>query len=148
MKLSELLTKDMIRVGVKATNWEEAIKEVGSVLVTNEKITEQYIEDMIAAVHKFGPYIVLLPGFAFAHAQASDAVKEDCMALVTLEEPVKFNHKTNDPVKTVFAFGTNSDGGHMEIIQNLGMMLMQPENVKAISEAKDAEEIMNIISKY
>jgi PTS system ascorbate-specific IIA component len=148
MKLSDLLTKDMIEVGVTASNWEEAIRSVGDVLIKNNKIDEQYVEDMIAAIHQFGPYIVLLPGFAFAHAQVSDAVKEDCMALVTLAEPVKFNHKTNDPVETVFAFGTNSKGGHMEIIQNLGSMLMDQENVRAISEAKNADEIMEIINKY
>ncbi len=148
MKLSELLTKEMIEVGVDVKNWEDAIKSVGSVLVRNKKIDTQYIDDMIAAVHKFGPYIVLLPGFAFAHAQVSEAVKEDCMALITLKDPVKFNHKANDPVKTVFAFGTCSKDGHMEIIQNLGAMLMVPENVKAISNAKDANEIMEIINKY
>jgi len=148
MKLSELLSSEMIEVGVEATDWEDAIRKVGEVLVRNDKIEYQYVDDMIAAVHKFGPYIVLLPGFAFAHAQASDAVKQDCMACITLKTPVKFNHSTNDPVSTVFAFGTNSDGGHMEIIQNLGMMLMQPENITAISKAKNVREIMKIVEKY
>lgn len=40
---------------------------------------------MIEALHKFGPYIVVIPGIALAHAEAGSTVMEECMSMMTLK---------------------------------------------------------------
>ena len=65
----ENITRDDIDVHVKAENWEDAIKKSSEYLLKTGKITEGYIDSMIEAVHRVGPYIVLGHSVALAHVQ-------------------------------------------------------------------------------
>ena len=56
------------------------------------------MEQMIDALHKFGPYIVVIPGIALAHAEAGDTVMEECMSMMTLKEPIAFGHESINPL--------------------------------------------------
>lgn len=73
--MSFLLDDNHVKVHVPAADWEEAIRAAGQVLVNAGSITDQYILNMIQAVKELGPYIVLMPGLALAHAAPCDAVK-------------------------------------------------------------------------
>ena len=45
-------------------------------------------------VDEHGPYIVIAPGLALAHARPGPEVLADGLAVVTLAEPVPFGHRT------------------------------------------------------
>lgn len=68
---------------------------------------------MIEALHKFGPYIVVIPGIALAHAEAGSTVMEECMSMMTLKEPIAFGHESNDPVSVVFVIASNTKDKHL-----------------------------------
>jgi PTS system ascorbate-specific IIA component len=53
---------------------------------------------MVDSLHENGPYIVVAPGFAFAHARPSESVRRTGMSWVRLAEPVEFGHTSNNPV--------------------------------------------------
>ena len=57
---------------------------------------------MINAVEELGPYIVIIPHIAIAHARPSDNVLKNGISLITLKEPVEFGNKDNDPVYYIF----------------------------------------------
>ena len=96
----EVIPLSNFRVGVKAETWQEAVQAAGQVLLDCGSITQQYIDEMIQAVYDLGPYMVLMPGFALAHAEPSPAVLKDDMSLILLDKPVEF-HSENDPVTIV-----------------------------------------------
>ena len=96
----EILSIDHILTGVKAETWQQAVEAAGQILVDQGSITPQYIENMIRAVNDLGPYMVLMPHFALAHAAPCPAVLHDDMSLIILDEPVSFG-SPNDPVKVI-----------------------------------------------
>jgi len=72
--MEKIALKD-IRVGVTAGDWRQAIRQAGQLLVDDGRITAAYVDAMIRSVETLGPYMVLMPGFALAHAAPSAAVK-------------------------------------------------------------------------
>ena len=90
-----------LAVSVSAADREQAIRASGELLVSSGRVTAEYVEQMLAAVEEFGPYIVIAPGIALAHARPSEAVLETGLSLAVLAAPVEFGSH-NDPVRLVF----------------------------------------------
>ena len=63
---------------------EEAIRRSGEILKSNGYVKDEYIEDMVKAVEELGPYIVIIPHIAIAHARPSESVLKNGISLVTL----------------------------------------------------------------
>ncbi len=121
--LQDVLNEDMMALGVQAKNWEEAINKAGDLLVNKGFVEQTYIDNMINAVKDLGPYIVIMPGVAFAHARPDQSVHETCMSMITLENPVNFGSEQNDPVSIVFAFGAPNNNEHLNALQDLAKFL-------------------------
>ena len=101
--INELLHDDAIDLNARAETWQEAIAQAGALLEKTGAITSAYTGSMISSVEEQGPYIVVAPGFAFAHARPSEAVKRTAIAWTRLDSPVEFHHSSNDPVTLVVA---------------------------------------------
>jgi len=141
-----MLDASRVKTGVKAETWKEAIKAAGEVLVEVGSCTTEYINAMIAAVEELGPYIVITPHVALAHARPSSQVKKADMSLVVLEEAVEFGSASNDPVKLVFAFCATDDDGHL---QQLGMLAenLNPATIDKLTEVGAASEVIEILGR-
>ncbi|MBP2100510.1 BglG family transcription antiterminator [Enterococcus rivorum] len=103
-RLSEILTIERIDLHCSANSWQEAVKSAGALLHKSRLITGQYIQAMINVVEVNDSYVVISPGIAIPHAEASDGALKTGASFIRLNEPVCFNHKKNDPVKYVIAF--------------------------------------------
>lgn len=141
--LEQLLNIDMIKLGVKADDWEDSIRKASLPLLKYNKVDNVYVENMVNAVKELGPYIVIMPGIAFAHARPDESVKETCMSMMTLETPVEFGSEQNDPVSIVFAFGAENGDDHLKAIQDLAKFLALEENVEFLINAKDKQVVLN-----
>ena len=117
--LHDLLTEDAIRLDVEASTWQEAIGAAGALLEATGVADGRYTQAMIDSVVEHGPYIVLTPGFAFAHARPSDAVHRTGLSYVRLAQPVEFGHKTNDPVTLVVALAALDSTTHRQAMAEL-----------------------------
>ena len=89
-----------IQVGQRAENWMEAIKIAAQPLIKRGSITEQYVHNMIKSVVDLGPYIVIMPYFALAHAAPCDDVKQSDVSIATFQNDILF-HCDHDPVRIV-----------------------------------------------
>ena len=67
-----------------------------------------YADEMIRMIEEHGPYVVIAPGLALAHARPGPEVLKDGLAVVTLSTPVTFGHPYNDPVNVVLALAVHS----------------------------------------
>lgn len=140
-RLGDLLPASAVEAKVESADWREAIRAAGDLLVSTGSATPSYTEQMIAAIDKFGPYIVIAPGFALAHAQASDDVLHTGMSFVQLAHPVEFGHKTNDPVHLVVGLASKDHDAHMEALQQLAGFLSDQEVTEQLRNAADADEL-------
>lgn len=139
-----LVEKDKLRVHVPAQTWQEAIAQAGAVLEEAGSVTHDYIDAMIAAVEEFGPYIVIMPGFAIAHAAPCPAVKKEDIALVTLEKPLNFG-SPNDPVLVVLCVSCIDHESHLNALQMVAVALDSEEIFPQMAAAGTVDELFDIL---
>lgn len=144
----KVIKKENIRLKVEAKDWREAIKKSGRVLKDNGYIKEEYIEDMINAVEELGPYIVIIPHIAIAHARPSDNVLKNGISLITLKEPVEFGNKDNDPVYLIFSLCARSHRSHLKVLENLSTVLVDEEKVQLLKDSKNIDQVYSILNNY
>ena len=146
--MSSLIAEENILIHGRAADWREAVRLAGGLLVASHCITTQYVEDMIQAVVDMGPYMVILPGFALAHAAPSPSVLKNGMSLVTLETPVEFGAKENDPVRVVLCISCVDRGAHMDALKRVATMLMEDGMVDRIAAASTKEALLQLMESY
>ncbi|HVX68768.1 MAG TPA: PTS sugar transporter subunit IIA [Mycobacteriales bacterium] len=111
------------RVNVHAADWAAAVRAATQLLVTSGAVSERYADRCVNIVREQGPYIVIAPGIALAHARPEDGAHALGLAAVCLAEPVRFGHQTNDPVDVVFAFSSPEPDAHVGLIASLARAL-------------------------
>jgi PTS system ascorbate-specific IIA component len=144
---SSWIDKENIQLQVEVQSWEEAIQVAGQILERNHSSDAQYTHAMIQAVHELGPYIVLVPHVALAHARPSQAVKKDDISLITLKDPISFGHQQNDPVHLVFAFCATGDQQHLEKLTLLASVLENESLIKQIAHTTSKDEVIKLLSE-
>lgn len=144
--LSSLLDPSRIRVDAPVKDWKEAIRLAGGLLENDRIIEPAYTQAMIDTVVDKGPYIVIAPGFAFAHARPSAAVHDTAMSWVRLATPVEFGHKRNDPVSLVVALAAVDDSAHTKAMAQLARIIGDKDTYSRLSEAASASEVHRILT--
>lgn len=140
-----MLNPKNIKTNIKVADWREAIRAAGEILVEVGSCETAYIDTMIQAVEELGPYIVITPHVALAHARPSADIKKADMSLVVLDEAVEFGSESNDPVKLVFAFCATDNESHLELLGNLANKL-NPETINALCDAKSVDDVLTILN--
>ena len=143
--LTGLLTEDCIALDVLAATWEEAVLAAGGLLERAGIAGPAYTGSMIDNVETNGPYIVVAPGFAFAHARPSEAVHRTGMSWVRLATPVAFGHKSNDPVDLVVALAATDSGAHSTAMAQLARVVGNPEKRAALGAAASPAAVLGIL---
>ncbi|WP_327705351.1 PTS sugar transporter subunit IIA [Streptomyces decoyicus] len=144
--LNDLLPKAAVRLDVRVADWQEAIRAAGGLLVETGATTDGYTAEMIRNVEENGPYLVIAPGFAFAHARPSPAVLRTGMSWVRLEQPVEFGHESNDPVHLVVGLAAEDSGAHTAAMAALAQLLADPATGQALQDATDAEALLAVLA--
>lgn len=67
--LNDLLPPGAVNLHGEAYDWRAALNLAGGLLEEAGKITPGYTAAMVQSVEDHGPYIVVAPGFALAHAR-------------------------------------------------------------------------------
>ncbi len=140
--LAETLTKEMIRLNLAAIDWEAAVRAGGQLLLDAGKCDPSYVEAMVRTVREMGPYMVLAPGLALAHARPEDGVQDIGLSLITLQDPVAFGSKANDPVELVISFCAVDHTGHVALLKALAKFLRIPENQTFLKQAESVEDVV------
>lgn len=141
------LPDEAITIGAHAEDWRAAVRAAADALVASGAVEEPYGERMIALVEQFGPYIVIAPGLALAHARPGPDVLAPGLALVTLAVPVAFGHAHNDPVSVVIGLAAAEADQHVASVAGLANVFNDPSVIPALAEAGSADEIRRLLSR-
>ena len=145
--LANAFSRESVLLNRSAGSWREAIVLAGAGLVAAGVATEAYTQAMIDVVETNGPYIVIAPGFALAHARPSTEVLRWGMSLVTLAEPVAFDAGANDPVSVVVGLGAVDKDQHIEALALLGEKLTDSPNlVNSLLKFSTFDDIIDFLS--
>ena len=143
--MASIIAKENMRAGVQAADWKEAIRQAGAVLEEAGSITNEYTESMIRAVEELGPYIVIMPGFAIAHAAPAPCVKKEDLALITLAEPVSFG-SPNDPVNLILCVACIDRESHVRALQAVAEVLCIDGIMDRLANATSVDELEQILA--
>ncbi|QZA33684.1 PTS sugar transporter subunit IIA [Hydrogenibacillus sp. N12] len=148
--LNEILITERIRILDRVNNWQEAIQEAAKPLLDEGAITEHYIEAMIETVKKYGPYIVIAPGVALAHARPEDGVRRLSMSLLKLNEPVDFSRTECEErcAHLIFVVAAVDNASHLKALSQLTNLLAEDNNIEQLIAAKQKESIIDLIDRY
>ncbi|MHC5216203.1 BglG family transcription antiterminator [Enterococcus sp. LJL128] len=134
--IKDVLKDENILVDVEAENWQEAIRLVSQPLLKEKIINQQYIEAMIEAVKKFGPYIVIGRHLALAHARPEDGAEKLGLSVAVMKKPIYFGHEENDPVTLIFCLSAVDSYSHLNIMKNLIDLINDEDKINRLSKAE------------
>ena len=137
--LKKLLKKENVKFIDEAENWKEAIFQSGDLLISNKKVTSEYVQEMIELVEKHGPYIVLEEGIAMPHAGISENVLETGISLLVVNEKVSLPEGRNANIFLSFAAKNKND--NIDIMNDLFKLITKYEFIDKVSKMKNYSQL-------
>ena len=145
-KLLDAFAPGSIAVGVSVSSREQAISVAGGLLVASGRTNDAYTVEMLQVLAELGPYFVIAPSIAIAHARPSDAVFSAGLSLAVLAEPVVFGNEANDPVGLVFGLCALDHESHLEVLSQLAEVLTDAERVNSLLNASTEADIRSLLA--
>ena len=132
--LRKLLKKENVKFIEEAEDWKEAILQSGNLLVSNRKVTSEYVKEMIELVEKHGPYIVIEEGIAMPHAGISENVLETGISLLVVREKVVLPEGRSANIFLSFAAKNKND--NIDIMNDLFELITKHKFIDEVSKMK------------
>lgn len=149
MKISDLLSKDTIKLGLKASNKAEVIDILVDTLDDAGKLNnkEAYKAEIIKREELSSTGIG--DEIAIPHGKTS-AVKEPALALGIFKDGVDYDALDDAPIKIAFmiAASEGAHNDHLETLSNLSVLLMNPDFKAGLLEAKTPSDVLNLLDRF
>lgn len=143
--LVQYLTPEMVQFKEEVNNWEDAIRVAAEPLLKQQFIEAQYIDTMIENVKLFGPYVVILPGFAMPHARPENGVNQLGLSLLVLKNSVPFDSEKSANAFLVLA--APDPDSHLTLLSELSTILSSNERLQALLSAKNYQEVAALLKE-
>lgn len=137
--LIEKTTPAHVQIGVRANNWEDAIRNSSKTLLDSGAIESSYVDAMVQSVKDNGPYIVVSKHVALAHTRPECGVNRLAIAFSTLNPGVEFGSDDFDPIRLVITLAAVDAESHMELLGELVDILMEEDRMEALLSAKTSD---------
>ncbi|AOV96703.1 PTS ascorbate-specific transporter subunit IIA [Edwardsiella hoshinae] len=149
MKLRDSLAENhSIRLQVAADTWQQAVKIGVDLLVSADVVEPRYYQAILDGVAQHGPYFVIAPGLAMPHGRPEEGVKKNGFALVTLKEPLVFNHEDNDPVDILITLAAVDANTHQEVgIMQIVNLFEDEANFDRLRACRTEQDVLNLIDR-
>ena len=145
--LTQLLSRNRrIMFENKPITWVKSIHKAAKPLLEENIIAERYVQKMIDNVVELGPYIVIAPKIALAHARPEDGVNEIGLSLLISEKPVHFSEKEEHMANLIFVLAAKDSQSHLGLLAELAQIFSDPENIDSLCKLKDEKEVLEFIS--
>lgn len=148
--LREFVQKHHVKFVEEAEDWKDAVRLSCEVLEADGTVEENYKEEIIACIEKYGPYIVVAPNIAIPHSQeGAKGVKKTEIAFMKLEKPVSFEPGNKEmDVQLFFTLASCDPSQHLDNISRLSEMLCNEELVQELNKVKTEQELLRLQEKY
>ncbi|MCI1986093.1 MAG: PTS sugar transporter subunit IIA [Lactobacillus sp.] len=143
--IEKMMNPALTQLKVTAKDWQEAVHLAGAPLVEARAVSQHYVEEIIRSVEKYGPYFVITPHVALAHAPSDAGAHQLAMGITTLEPAVAFNNPDNDPVKYIFTLSAPDSNSHLQAMQELVELLSEDAFYQTLDQAQSPDEIMQYV---
>jgi ascorbate PTS system EIIA or EIIAB component len=142
---TSLFSSNSIAIREKAPSFLAAIQDSAELLSEAGFTTSDYVHRVLANLETLGPYFVVAPGIAIAHAAPGSDVLKPGMSLLKLNQPVLSGAKENDPVSLIFSLCTPDPEQHVEALGNFAQLMSDPGVVNSLLNASAKSVIWEIL---
>lgn len=148
--LREFVEKKHVKFAKEAKNWREAVRMSCEVLEKDGTVEDNYKEDIIACIEKYGPYIVIAPNIAMPHSQeGAKGVHKTAVAFMKLDKPVSFEPGNPElDAQLFFTLASCDSEQHLNNMQRLSELLSNEELVKELASVENEEQLLTLQQKY
>ncbi|WP_443770182.1 PTS sugar transporter subunit IIA [Anaerostipes sp.] len=146
----EKLKPELIIPGLEAESSDDIFEALGGELVKQGYCKESYVQALKDREAEFPTGINTGErGVAIPHTDVSHVLKKG-IAIATLKQPVSFMEMGTDDeyvkAQVVFMLAVD-EKGHLELLQAILGILQDQDILKKLAQAKDAEEVIEIIKE-
>lgn len=145
MKISDILSADVIQVSLDAKDKDDAIKQIITLASNSGKIIDpQKVSDTIFEREKLVSTGVG-KGFAIPHGK-TDAIKDVVAAFAITKEPIEFDSIDGEPVKFIFLLVGKETllNMHIKLLSRISRLMNKDEFRDKLLEAKSNDEVLKI----
>ena len=148
MKIRELLKKEAIKLNASPKTKEEAIDKLIALHVGCGNVYDGKAYKAAILKRESEGTTGMGGGIAIPHARTS-AVKEAGLAFLSVPEGVDFDSLDGSLANLIFMIAAPEDSNnfYMEVLSRLATLLMDPDFVENLKNAKSADEVLAIIDK-
>ncbi len=147
MFLKELVEKKRVCFHESFETWEDAIKASCQPLLDDHTIEENYIQEIIDCVYKYGPYIVIAPDIAMPHSQEGVAgVNDTAISFMKVEKPVHFEEGNPEKdARLFFTLASKDHNIHLENMSKLATLLSSDDVIQSLLAATCEQDLLDIM---
>jgi PTS system mannitol-specific IIA component len=140
--LADLLSADRVVLSGTAAGWEDAVRQVGAVLVASGAVSEGYVDAMLERERSVSTFVG--EGVAIPHGTLAgrDLVTRDGLCVVQFPGGVDWH---GDEVVLCIGIAARGDG-HVPILARLAELLMEPDRAGALRTATTADEVVALLT--
>lgn len=148
--LREFVEQKHVKFYESASDWKDAIRKSCASLEEDDTVEENYKEEIIKCIEKYGPYIVIAPNIAMPHSQENtEGVKRTAISFTKFEKPVLFIDEGEEkPVQLFFTLASCDSEKHLKNMQKLMELLCNDDLVKELEVAKTENDLLELDEKY
>lgn len=133
-----ILAKENIRFNGQAKTKDEAICEVGNVLVEQGYVQASYVEKMLEREVLTSTYMGNMLAIPHGTEEAKAQVITSGLAVMIYANPIEWN---GEEVRLVIGIA-GAGGEHLELLSKIAIVCSEEENVERILNASSAEEVL------
>ena len=146
MKITDLLSKDAIKLNGIANSKQDAINKLVDLMAKNGNLTDKEKYTQVVLKREEEGSTGIGEGIAIPHGK-TDAVSKPGLSAMVINDGVEFDSLDGQPAKLLFliAAPNTKDNVHLDVLSRLSTLLMDTEFRKSLMKAKTPEEFLRCI---
>ncbi|REH80462.1 PTS sugar transporter subunit IIA [Staphylococcus felis] len=141
--MENLLRDENVLLNISISSKEEAIEQVGALLVKSGAVTEKYIQAMKDREQIVSTYMGNALAIPHGTDEAKNEVLTSALSLLQIPEGLEWD---GEEVKIVIGIA-GKDGEHLELLSKIAMTFSEEENVDKIVRANDVQTIRRLFEE-
>lgn len=149
MRITELLKKDSVSLGVRVDSKDAAINYLVDLHARVGNITDKAIFKEGIVKREESGSTAIGEGIAIPHAK-NKAVTKAGLAAMTVPEGVDYDSLDGQPTNLIFMIAAPEGGSdvHLEVLSRLSMLLIEEDFRKELLASKNVDEFLKVCDKY
>lgn len=148
MKISDILSNDVIAVNMDVADKDESIKKIINLAANSNKILD--LEKVSQTIFEREKLVStgVGKGFAIPHSK-TDAISDIVAAFAITKEPIDFDSIDGEPVRFIFLLigKENLLNTHIKLLSRISRLMNKDEFRDKLLEAKSNEEVLDIFKE-